>query len=73
MKKFEEISQEESFHVQVDETSLLTLEFALQKQVVQSPDKVCVMSDLKTASQWCIENSGVLLGSVASVQYTVHG
>ncbi|RXN07201.1 hypothetical protein ROHU_032411 [Labeo rohita] len=55
-RRFEEISQ-------VDETSL-TLEFVPEKLVVQSPRKVRVMSDLKTASQWCMENSGDLLGSI---------
>ncbi|XP_052395260.1 uncharacterized protein LOC127943106 isoform X2 [Carassius gibelio] len=63
-RRFEEISQEEPFHVQVDETDLFTPEFASKKQVVQSPRKVRVMTDLKTASQWCIENSRDLLGSV---------
>lgn len=32
--------------------------------MVQSPRKERVITDLKTASQWCLENSGDLLGSV---------
>ncbi|XP_057183382.1 uncharacterized protein LOC130550056 [Triplophysa rosa] len=53
-----------SFHVQVDETSVFTVEFPPEKQVVQSPRKVRVMTDLKTAWQCCLENSGDLLVSL---------
>ncbi|XP_056615086.1 uncharacterized protein LOC130430130 [Triplophysa dalaica] len=67
-RKVEEISQEEPFDgqvtSQVDETILFNCEYASEKQVVQSPRKERVMTDLKTASQWCLENSGDLLGSV---------
>ncbi|KAF4105354.1 hypothetical protein G5714_014685 [Onychostoma macrolepis] len=38
-----------AFHIQVDESNLFTLEFAPEKQVVQSPRRVRVMTDLKTA------------------------
>ncbi|KAF4115807.1 hypothetical protein G5714_003296 [Onychostoma macrolepis] len=39
--RFEEISQEEPFHIQVDETNLFTLEFAPEKQMRVMTDLDC--------------------------------